>query len=146
MKSYANGEEIKGVAIAGEEVLGVAKAGKIIYEKEIYRRVNCLIKKSHNGGSIITGIKPTQNTRVKMVFSLLGAGNRSPFGGRTSVNNSTFGLLILNNVFVFDYGSRRVGLRVNATNDTIYEVDFNRNEWRINETSGVVGAYINGYF
>lgn len=87
MKSYANGEEIKGVAIAGQEVLGVAKAGEVVYKKilEGYTMLKSLI--SVNTAHIITDVFPNTDAEIRLVFSstnngantcLVGLANRHP--------------------------------------------------------------------
>lgn len=77
MKTYANGEEIKGVAIAGEEVLGVAKAGEIVYKKVEYTLLKNLIK-LRRGSGIATGLRFTPDVDIRFVLTLVNNGNNNP--------------------------------------------------------------------
>lgn len=92
MKTYANGEEIKGIAIAGQEVLGVAKAGEIVYKKVEYTLLKTLIKLRRSLG-ITTGLRFTPDVDIRFVLTLVNNGNNNPI---FSIHNKTYLRFIIN--------------------------------------------------
>lgn len=84
MKTYFNGEELKGVAIHGKVVQGMAKSGNVFYRRLSYKRVNALIGTGYS--MIDTGVPMTSDLGISAVFSVDNLRNANGFIGVYEVN------------------------------------------------------------
>lgn len=93
-----------------------------------------------SGGQYInTSFNANQDTRVKMkALTTNIASNQGFFVGRNAAMVNTFAAWVLkdgnNVIFRDDYNTSQNKTTCNVTNNTIYNIDFNKNEFYVNDT------------
>lgn len=95
---------------------------------------------------INTNFNANQDTQIKMKASTSNiASNQSFFVGRNAAKVNTFAAWVLKNgsitIFRNDYNTTQTNTTLNITANTIYNIDFNKNKFYVNNTLYTITTY-----